>query len=68
MFVTKDGQDQHETPLCPEVKGEMHYALCHEEALYTYGEKWCETCGMHRLTVDDSRWTYPRFRKDGDGE
>lgn len=66
VFVTEHGQEQHETPLCPEVQGKVHYAICREDALYAYGEHWCETCRMHRLTIDDSGWTDPRFRDNED--
>jgi|GEM_PF-2730278 len=66
VYVTKGGQEKHETPLCPEVQGEVHYAICREDALYGYGENWCDTCRMYRLTIDGSGWTDPRFRNDGD--
>lgn len=64
VYVTEHGEEQHETPLCPHVKGRTHYAVCREEALYLLGERRCETCRMHRLTIDDSGWTDPRYRSD----
>lgn len=54
VFVTEHGQEQHEMPLYSAVQGETHYAICREKALYAFGENWCETCRMHRLTIDDS--------------
>lgn len=28
VLVTEDGHERHETSLCPEVQGEVHYTIC----------------------------------------
>lgn len=62
VFVVEDGDEKHETPLCPEVQGQKHYALCREDALYAYGENWCEKCRMHNVGPG---WKDPRYRREG---
>lgn len=64
LVVTEDGGRKHWTPLCPEVRGETWRLICHEEALYVYGERWCETCRLHDIDTDDSGWTDPRYRRE----
>ena len=44
LIVLEDGDRKHRTPLCPEVRGETWRLMCSEEALYVFGERWCETC------------------------
>lgn len=52
VYVTWDGGPQHETPMCPHVRGKVHYAMCREEALYVCGEQWCEVCEGKRNRID----------------
>jgi len=40
VYVTRHGEVQHETPLCPHVHGYVHYSMCREDALYVFGERW----------------------------
>lgn len=67
VYVTRHGENKHETPLCPHVRGRVHRAMCREDALYAYGEQWCETCRWYR-TPRHGSWTDPRYqREDGGG-
>lgn len=68
LIVTEDGEEKHRTPLCPAVRGQVHRLICYEEALYVYGERWCETCRMYRPGGEDTGWTDPRFRRDDTAE
>lgn len=63
-YVTEDGQELHRSPLCPELVDEVYYALGAEEALYAYGECYCETCRSHDIDLEDTGWTDPRYRRD----
>ena len=62
LIVTAEGDRKHRTPLCPEVRGETWRLICNEDALYVYGERWCENCRHHDLASDES-WTDPRYRR-----
>jgi len=62
-YLTDHDQTIHETPLCPEVVGQVHYAICHEEAIYVSEDR-CDTCQFHRTEIDDT-WTDPRYRGGG---
>lgn len=65
VYVTEHGEVKHETPLCPHVRGRRHRAMCREDALYVYGERWCQTCRFAPYGHDG--WTDPRYRReDGD--
>jgi len=64
VYVSEDGEEKHRTPLCPELRGEVYRMVCREDALYIYGERWCETCRMAKLTTDESGWTDPRYRRE----
>lgn len=66
VYVTEDGGQKHETPLCPNVRGKPHRMICREDAVYVYGENWCDTCRWHRVSRDESGWTDPRYRTDGE--
>lgn len=66
VYVTEHGEEQHETPLCPHVRGRTHYAICREEGLYVFGERRCDTCRMHNLSFEESGWTDPRYREEAD--
>lgn len=61
VYVVEGGDKKHETPLCPNVQGQTHYALCSEDALYAYGENWCQECRMHDVGPG---WKDPRYRRD----
>jgi hypothetical protein len=63
MYLTDHDNTLHETPLCPEVVGEVYYQICHEEAIYVCDDR-CDTCRYYRTTFDDT-WTDPRYRRRG---
>jgi hypothetical protein len=64
LVVTEHGDRKHRTPLCPEVRGQVYRLICNEEALYVYGERWCETCRHYDFDLErkDTGWTDPRYR------
>jgi len=64
LVVTDDGDRKHRTPLCPEVRGRIWRLICNEDALYVYGERWCETCRYYDLLDEDTGWTDPRYRNE----
>lgn len=66
VYVARDGDQKHRTPLCPELTGQVYRMVCNEEALYAYGERWCDTCRSHDLTVDGTGWTDPRYTEAAD--
>ena len=51
VFVAIDGETKHDSPMCPELEGDYRM-ICRENALYAYGERWCETCKGHQKRVD----------------
>jgi hypothetical protein len=63
VFVGRDGDEKHRTPLCPELSDGEYRMLGSEEAIYVYGERWCETCRMSELSSDGSGWTDPRYQR-----
>jgi len=63
VFVARDGKTKHRTPLCPKLSSNEYWMLGSEEAIYVYGERWCETCRMHDISTDESGWTDPRYQR-----
>jgi hypothetical protein len=65
VYVTEHGEEKHETPLCPAVRGRTHYMVCREEVLYALGERWCETCRQYDIDLErrDTGWTDPRYKR-----
>lgn len=61
VYVTRHGEKKHETPLCPHVRGRVHRAMCREDALYAYGERWCGTCRSMQPPGHGAR-SDPRYR------
>lgn len=62
-YVTEGGDELHLSPLCPEMADQVYYALGAEESLYAVGERYCETCRLYNLTLEDTGWTDPRYRR-----
>lgn len=44
VYVTEHGAVKHDSAACQHVRGRTHYAICREDALYVYGERWCSGC------------------------
>lgn len=66
VYVAETGEVKHETPLCPQLANATYHAWCREEALYAFGENWCDTC-RHHMTDLDGWWTDPRYRRREEG-
>jgi len=64
LAVTDEGDQKHWTPLCPEIRGRVWRLIGAEEALYVYGERWCEMCRGHDLAGEETGWTDPRYRRE----
>lgn len=47
VSVARDSDEKYRTPLCPGLDDAGYSMICREEALYVYGERWCDTCRMH---------------------
>lgn len=65
VYIARGGSVKHETPLCPELDGQPFHMVCREDALYTCGERRCETCRSYQTDLDhkDTGWTDPRYRR-----
>ena len=61
LVVTNEGDQQHRTPLCPEVRGRVWRLIGAEAALYVCGENRCETCRLYNLAGEETGWTDPRY-------
>jgi hypothetical protein len=66
QYVALDGDERHQTPLCPDLQGQPYRMVGAETATYVYGERRCGTCRLHRHDWTDSGWTDPRFRQEDD--
>ena len=44
VYVANGDDTKHQSPQCPKLVGRPYRAWCREEALYAFGENWCDTC------------------------